>query len=452
MLRVPDRLVAGVFEPLWDLYEGSRRLRTLRQLERSQWWDRERLEALRSQRLRELVTDAAATSPFYAKRFAEAGIDPQRVQSIEDLRSLPLLTKADVRSELARILSTEYRQENLVGAKTGGSTGEALRVFCDRAGVEIRAAAALRADIWSGWRLGQPVAAVWGNPSRPRTFKHRLRGWLKDRVFCLDTMKIDEAAIERFVADWRSWRPGLLYGHAHSLYILAEALRARGIALRPPGIVATSMMLIRPERKVIEEVFGVPVTDRYGCEEVSLIACECEQHRGLHLNAEHAYVEFLRDDGAACAPGEDGRIVVTELVNRGMPMIRYEVGDRGVPSDRPCACGRAMPLMESLTGRTADFLVAMDGSRVAGVSLIERTLTRFAGIRQMQLIQDRHGAAGVNLVPAEGWNEQVRAELIAELRSHLGAGFAIEVREVPSIALERSGKYRFAICRIAEHP
>jgi phenylacetate-CoA ligase len=448
MLRMPDRLVAGVFEPLWDLYEGSNRLRELRVLERSQWWDRDRLEEARARRLRALVNHASATSPFYAERFAQAGIDPQRVRTLADLAGLPVLTKADLRGELSRILSSAYRQEDLVSAKTGGSTGEALHVFCDKLAAHTRGGAALRANLWSGWRLGQPTAAVWGNPPVARTLKSRLRGGLTNRAFYLDTMRIDAAAIDRFVADWRRWRPGMLYGHAHSLYILAEALRDRGSALRPCGIVATSMMLIRPEREAIEAVFGVPVTDRYGCEEVSLIASECEEHRGLHLNAEHAYVEFLRDDGSACTPGEDGRIVVTELLNRGMPTIRYEVGDRGVPSDRCCPCGRTLPLMESLTGRSADFLLATDGSLVAGVSLIERTLTRFAGIRQMQLVQDERGAAVANLVLTEGWSEQVKSELVAELRSHLGTDFRIEVREVARIAQERNGKYRFSICRL----
>jgi phenylacetate-CoA ligase len=278
--------------------------------------------------------------------------------------------------------------------------------------------------------------------------KNRLRWLLKSRIFYLDTMRIDDAAIDRFVADWRRWRPGMLYGHAHSLFILAEALSQRGLRLPVDSIVATSMMLIRPEREVIEGVFGVPVTDRYGCEEVSLIACECEEHHGMHLNAEHACVEFLRDDGSPCAPGEDGRIVITELVNLGMPMIRYEVGDRGAPSGRQCPCGRGLPLMEGLTGRSADFLVASDGSRVAGVSLIERTLTRFDGIHQLQLVQEEPRTAVANLVPAAGWGPPVQRQLVTELQEHLGADFAIEVREVKRIAQERNGKYRFSICRL----
>ncbi len=240
----------------------------------------------------------------------------------------------------------------------------------------------------------------------------------------------------------------MLFGHAHSLYILAENLQARGLRLDPTGIVATSMMLIENERRVIEEVCGIPVTNRYGCEEVSLIACECEQHRGLHLNAEHVIVEFLRDDGSPCAPGEDGRIIVTELVNYGQPLIRYEVGDRGVPGDRLCPCGRGAPMMESLTGRVADFLVAEGGHRVAGISIIENTLTKFPGIRQLQIVQDARDHLLVNIVPGPEFDGEVQRQLTTMLRQILGAGLAIDLVEVPRIMPERNGKYRFTICRI----
>lgn len=447
-MRVPDPFVRLVCEPAWDLWEGSVRLRTRKELDASQWLAPTELAARQRSGLREIVRHAAATSPFYAERFAAAGIDPAAVETMADLADLPLLTKADVRGRLDDILSRSYRRADLVAAKTGGSTGEALHVFCDRRGVQRRGAAALRADGWSGWRLGQPLAAVWGNPPTAAGWRTRLRWAIKDRVIYLDTMKIDDAAVGRFLADWRRVRPGLLYGHAHSIYILAEALRGRGETVRPAGIVATSMMLMDHERRVIEEVCGTPVTNRYGCEEVSLIACECERHEGMHLNAEQSIVEFLRDDGSPCGPGEDGRIVVTELINRGMPMIRYEVGDRGAPSDRVCSCGRGLPLMEGLSGRTADFLRAADGSQVAGISLIENTLTRFPGIRQLQLVQERELAVDVNLVPGEGYGQDTANRLVANLRDALGVDFAVDIRLVERISQESSGKYRFSICRI----
>ncbi|MCP4570868.1 MAG: phenylacetate--CoA ligase family protein [bacterium] len=448
ILRVPDSFVRLVSEPAWDLWEGSVRLQTLKDLERSQWLAPAELAARQRTGLQEIVRHVTATSPFYAERFATAGIDPARVESVADLADLPLLTKDDVRGRLDDILSRDFKRAELVPAKTGGSTGVALHIFCDRKGVERRNASALRSDEWSGWRRGQPLAAVWGNPPVARTWRGRLRCTLKDRVIYLDTMKIDDAAIDRFLDDWRRARPGLLYGHAHSIFIFCEALRERGATVHPHGIVATSMMLLDHERRVIEEVCGTPVTNRYGCEEVSLIACECERHEGMHLNAEHSIVEFLRDDGSPCAAGEDGRIVVTELVNRGMPMIRYEVGDRGAPSDRVCPCGRGLPMMEGLSGRTADFLRAADGSQVAGISLIENTLTRFPGIRQLQLVQERELAVDVNLVPGEGYGPETADRLTDSLRDALGADFAVELKIVERISQERSGKYRFSICRL----
>ncbi len=449
-MRIPDKVVASVFEPLWDRYEGSLRLKTLTKLNDSQWQSPAAYAEHQNELLRRVITHAVATCPFYQERFTAAGIDPAKVSSIADLAGLPLLTKADVRENQSRLISSRYEKSQLVLAKTGGSTGISLEIFCDRQGVEMRQAAALRADEWSGWRLGQPMAAIWGNPPVPRTFRNRMRKLLKDRIIYLDTMRIDSAAIDNFLGEWEATRPGLLYGHAHSIFILCEALRDRGLTLNPTGIVATSMMLIESERRVIEEVCGIKVTNRYGCEEVSLISCECEEHRGMHLNADHNIIEFLRDDGTPCAPGEDGRIVVTELINFGMPMIRYEVGDRGVPSDRTCACGRGMPLMEHVTGRVADFLVATDGARVAGISIIENTLTKLPGIVQMQAVQEEPRLVKVNVVRGDSYGADTEQGLRQSMKGFLGQDVEIQIEQVSQIPQESSGKYRFTICRLKD--
>jgi len=447
-MRLPDWFVGRFAEPAWDICERSVRLKTFRRLKRCQF-DPPAALAIRQQLgLTAVVRHAAVASPFYHRRFQAAGISPAAVRTISDLRALPLLTKADIRERLDEILSTTCRRQDLLSNDTGGSTGTALRVYCDRRCVQLRGAAALLADTWSGWRLGQPVGAVWGNPSQPTALRNTLRQFLKDRFIFLDTMRLDEAAVREFVAGWRRLRPGLLFGHAHSLFLLASMLDQMGEIIRPRGIVATSMMLLQPEREVIERVFAIPVTNRYGCEEVSLIASECERHAGLHVNAEHAVIEVLGDDGTPRAPGEDGRIVVTEFVNMGMPMLRYEVGDRGVLDDRLCPCGRPYPLLRTITGRTADFLVAADGSRVAGISLIENTLTRLPGIAQLQVVQDQLDHVALVLVRAPGWSETVADELRNVFRASLGVNLSVTFHFCDSIPPEPNGKYRFSICRV----
>ena len=326
---------------------------------------------------------------FYRDRFDQAGICPSDISTAEDLVKLPILTKEDVRQNTAQMISHGFDMKLLQAAKTGGSTGKSLNLYFTEECSELRNACARRHDCWSGWQPGEPIAACWGNPKFPKTLKEKLKFALLQPYIFLDTMHVDKASVEDFLSQWRKVKPTLLYGHAHSLYLLAQSIRQYGLqAPRLTGILSTSMMLIPSERKIIEDVFGVKVTDRYGCEEVSLIASECEQHQGMHLNIEHLVIEFLREDGTPASPGGPGKIVVTDLMNMAMPFIRYQVEDVGVPSDRVCSCGRGLPLMEHVTGRVADFLVKPDGSKVAGVSLIENTLTHFAGIVQMQIVQN----------------------------------------------------------------
>jgi phenylacetate-CoA ligase len=293
------------------------------------------------------------------------------------------------------------------------------------------------------------VAALWGNPPVARTLKQRLRRLCIDRFVYLDTIDLSERSLEAFIAAWRHEKPEVLFGHSHSLYILSRYLLENEISdLRPRGIVSTSMMLLAHERQAIEQAFTCKVTDRYGSEEVGLIACECERHAGMHLNIEHLYIEFLRVDGSAAAAGEEGAIVITDLLNRGMPLIRYRIEDVGVPSARRCPCGRGLPLMERVAGRVADYLKRRDGSLVAGVSLVERTLTAIPGIEQLQIVQPSREEIVLKVVRAGDFTEATEQALVREFRNVFGEGIVFRPEYVQSIPQESSGKYRFSICRV----
>ena len=442
------QLSRHVFFPLWEIKDGARRRQHLRELSASQWDGPAALAERQWQRLREAVGRAYRDCAQYRESFARTGFDGT-LCDWTDFRRLPVLTKRDIRQAGERLLSARLDRGELVQSRTGGSTGTALTVWFDEPCQQARNAAAMRSDRWAGWDIGMRVAAVWGNPPVARSVKQRLRSLLLDRTSYLDTMDLNEASVRAFAAQWRRQRPRILYGHAHSLYVLTIWLRRLGIGhVRPRGVIATSMMLLEPERRVIEQVLGCPVTNRYGCEEVGLIGCECERHDGLHLNVDHLVVEFLRDDGTDAAPGEEADIVVTDLVNRAMPLIRYRLEDRGVPSDRVCACGRGLPLMERVTGRQADFLKRPDGSLVAGVSLVERTLTAIEGIEQMQLVQDDLRRVSARVVRDERFDAAAERRLREALRAALGSQTDIEIRCVPALERTGAGKYRFAVCNV----
>jgi len=447
-MSVMSALSRHVFYPLWDLKDGRSRLRILRELNRTQWLPEATLRRRQSERLGQILYYAAGHSPYYQRVFRERDFDPGNFTPAE-FAALPLLTKGIIRSSTDEILSREYPRSALGHHKTGGSTGVALTTYFDQAWREPRAADALRTNHWAGCDYGMKTASLWGNPPLPKSFKQHLRALLLDRFIYLDTIDLNERSIGEFIARWRRGRPEALYGHAHSLYILARYLLDHQINdLRPRGIISTSMMLLAHERAVIEEAFGCKVFDRYGSEEVGLIAAECERHEGLHLNIEHLYIEFLRPDGHPAAAGEEGAIVITDLLNRGMPFIRYRIEDIGVPSARRCSCGRGLPLMERVTGRVADYLKRRDGSMVAGVSLVERTLTAIDGIEQLQVVQPSIDQIVLNVVRAPDFSPATEQALLAEFHAVFGPGIDIYASYVERIPQERSGKYRFSICKV----
>ncbi|MFL1453586.1 phenylacetate--CoA ligase family protein [Marinobacter sp. GN3S48] len=444
-----DRLSKYVFYPLWDWKDRSSRLKELAELEEQQWWNANQLRELQWNRLIELLRHAGQHSQFYRRIFKKHDINPDSVTTWEEFRQFPVITKQDVRNHTDEFISDQYQQNELVAAKTGGSTGVSLHLYFDECCQERRNAAQLWADRWAGWDLGEKKAAIWGNPPVVRGVKQGLRHHLMDRTIYLDTMNLNDESMGDFVDKWRRENPKAIFGHAHSIYLFAKYVLEHGCNdLRPKGIVATSMMLLEPERAVIERAFSCKVTNRYGCEEVGLIACECEQHSGMHLNLPHVVVEFLDADNQPVKPGEPGKIVVTDLNNFAMPLIRYRVEDVGAFSEEVCACGRGLPILKRLEGRVADFLKLPSGGHVAGISLIERTLTKVPGVEQMQLVQDRVDHIVINRVKGKDFNEQTDQGLILAMREVFDERVGLDIVDVPVISQDPSGKYRFSICKI----
>jgi phenylacetate-CoA ligase len=452
-------------------------------LERTQY---DSLQTIRDRQflaLRAILVHAYETVPFYRERWQRIGLHPGRIHDFDSFQRVPFLTKADLRAHGRDLLSYSYTSSDLIRKKTSGSTGVSLEVCVDEDSRQFKRACVLRSDQWSGWRLGEPVAKVWGNPEfRSRGWRGWLRNRLLEREHYLDTLHMDEAALARFVQILRKKRPTLIFGHAHSVYLLAQYLQKQvngGVVngewseidrnpspltthhspdtthhYRPKGIITTAMILHSWQRRSIEQVFNCPVTNRYGCEEVSLIACECERHQGLHINADSVYVEILRTDESGALtmparPGESGSVVVTDLTNRAMPIIRYQVGDMAAFSDRICPCGRGLPLLERIEGRDADYVVTPTGRLISGISLTENFALQVPGVIQFQIVQERLGQFVFRLVRGPDFGADSLKRLGELVNRHFGPEVEYRCEYLESIPSEPSGKYRFCISRVS---
>jgi phenylacetate-CoA ligase len=448
-LKLLDSTLGKIAYILWDTKEGGIRLNEFAQLKQQQYWPLEKIQALQIEKLNHLVKHAYATSAWYKKVIDNIGLNINEPIKLEDLARFPITTKIDIRENTPSFISSQYNAETMPKAKTGGSTGVSLNLFFDEQCQKLRNGAQMFADSFSGWEPGIRVAAVWGNPPVPKTAKAKLRAFLLERMIYLDTMDLNENSMGAFVEKWRHFEPEMIFGHSHSIYIFAKYLKDKNITeLSPRGIVATSMMLLDHERELIESVFQCKVSNRYGCEEVGLIAVECEQHSGMHINTSHIILECLDENNQPVATGEAGKLVITDLNNMGMPLIRYRVEDVGVLSARKCSCGRTTPLLERLEGRIADFLKKPDGGQVAGVSLVERTLTKIAGIEQMQLIQEKLHEIIINRVKGPEYTPATDLELVTEFQQVFGGDVNFVINDLNKIPQEKSGKYRFSICKI----
>ncbi|MFX0067184.1 MAG: phenylacetate--CoA ligase family protein, partial [Candidatus Hermodarchaeota archaeon] len=368
---------------------------------------------------------------------------PKDIKRWDDLIRIPILSKDDIQSSKEEMLAQNMKRKYLVPRNTSGSLGTPLEFFVDDFSMQWKRGCTLMFQEWTGWKLGERVAMVWGNPEYKQSLRGRIRNLLLERCTFLDTLDMNERTMWDFANVLRHKYHSLLFGHAHSIYLFALFLEKNRINdIQPKGIISSAMILHNWEREKIEQVFKCKVLNRYGCEEVSLIASECEKQQGLHINLDSLHLELIGRDGPA-EPGELATIVVTDLTNYGMPFIRYRIGDIGMPSIRQCECGRGFPLMESVVGRAADFLVTPEKNVVSGISMTENFANLIPHIKQLQIIQDAIDHIIIKIVKAPGFDQLSLDKIKQLVAERLGPDMKYSCEYVDEILPEAGGKYRF---------
>lgn len=428
--------------------------RRIRQLEEREDWPLEENRKRQWQDVRNLLHHAQASSPFYQRRFADIKLCIDEIRSAEDLANIPPLTRDDLRNHLDDIYSRRFRREALQQSATGGTTDTPVPILRSPESNRWKFAVQLRLNAWAGFLPGDKVFYLWGalqDYSENPSLRWRLYDRYLMRQVWAPTSLLNEEVLESYRQKINEFRPRIVYAYPTPLTLFCEYLRDSGRPFhRPQTVICTAEPLLAAQRKVIEEVFCCPVFEHYGSRDFGMIAAECAEHQGLHVNPAAALVESVPLPGAV---QEDLReILVTDLLNYGMPLIRYRINDCTMSGPEPCPCGMGYPLIQPIAGRTADNFVLPGGNIVPGISLTNRVIQVCPGIKKIQVIQETLSDFRLRYVTGDRFAQEDLHRLRQKLNVYFGDSVKWSFEQTTEIPREKSGKTRLCISRVLRTP
>ncbi|ATG91230.1 phenylacetate--CoA ligase family protein [Methylomonas koyamae] len=441
-------LCSNIIFPVHEAFKRHDTVILRKNMEVSQWLPVDQIQARQLERLRRFLNDVNINVPYYRRLFERLNFDVANFSSTDQLTQLPLLTKSDIRTHLDELKADDAT--GLARFNTGGSSGEPLIFYIGRRRVSHDVAAKWRATRWWGVDIGDPEAVIWGSPielgaqDKVRLLRDKLL-----RTHLIPAFEMSAEKVDGFIRQLQQIRPKMLFGYPSALAHIASRAQQTGVRLDDLGVkvaFVTSERLYDHQREKIESVFACPVANGYGGRDAGFIAHQCP-HGGMHITAEDIIVEIVDKDGKPLPNGELGEIVVTHLATRDFPFIRYRTGDMGILSEKICGCGRGLPLLEDIQGRTTDFVVALDGTVLHGLALIY-VLRDLEGVEAFKITQESLEKTTVHIVKSASYREDAEQKIVAEFKKRLGQTVTINVEYTDYIPKERSGKFRYVISHV----
>lgn len=433
-------ILRNIILPIGDFAFGQNMIQRLKFLEKAQWWSRELILTYQNQGLKNLVNIAYNEVPFYRDLYDLAKISPGEINTSKDLLRLPIVTKNMLRQAYPTQVTRPTGQKTYQ-ASTSGSTGQNFFVMEDAYTAGWYRATFLLELEWAGWMIGEPHLQT--GMTLKRSLDRRLKDWLLGCHY-VSAYDLSDAHLEEILQIMEKKKLKHLWGYPGSLYYLARHAQKRGWNQPLKSAVTWGDTLFLHYRESIENTFQTKVYDTYGCAEGIQIAAQCE-FGNYHLHALDTLVEFLDDEGLPVKAGEIGNIVVTRLHPGPMPLIRYAIGDLGVPStEKNCPCGRGLPLMHAIKGRNADVVTTPSGNRLI-VHFFTGVMEHFTEIDSFQVVQSSPASILVRIVPDGEKSPGLETRVINALKQKGADDLNIQVVYVDQIPLPPTGKHRFVI-------
>ncbi len=419
-------------------------------LQRSQWFDRERLECLQLKALRRVVRHAFLTVPFYRELYKTTKIDPLSLRSLRELERLPMVSKEHLRATpIQDRLSSEFSQHECYTRRTSGSTGQPVEILEEPLALDFMRAYQLRRILSYGFLPWEKIVVLdprrVDKPAKGHGFRNPLTKMLPGGGLYHVPMGTPREQLDAI----RRLRP-------RGIWALPSAMRSIGSLLSEGdpkqlnlrAILSWGELLDRGTREFVETRYGASIFDGYGAVEVAPLgglAWECGHH-GFHTNADCVVLEFVKD-GERVSCEERGEVVATSLYRYAMPAIRYKLYDYAVPSDETCSCGRGFPLLKSLEGRKVDCLVAENGELVSPFRVIV-ALEEIGQVGRYQIVQEERGHLVVRIEALSAVPQETVDEIVRVSKSLVGEGMRITVEASPSLSPQPGAKFQPVVCKI----
>jgi phenylacetate-CoA ligase len=407
------------------------------------WKSVETVKKIQEKMMRNIISFAYHNTRFYKEKFKKAGITPSDIQSLADLKKIPVVTKDQVRENPESLFASGYTRENSIVEQTTGSTGKILPILHNNEAISHFYAISFRMYWRWGYRPFDKLAYI-GHGKTQQTMLDK--SGLSRRKF-ISIFLSEREQIEVI----KKFNPDVLCGYPSTIKGIMNEITADDLAhINLKFILLNSELLPDKLRAQAAQIFGADVFEEYSSYEVYFMAHECPLHN-YHIVMDNVILNFLDDNHEEVSPGEQGRIVVTSLVNKAMPFIRYDLEDMGVPSDKICECGWNFKLMELLEGRKDDFLV-MPNEYLMSPRKVVPVVEMTPGIKEFQIVQETRDIITIYIVKDENYTQKAEQALKEQLHTLFKTSgcqefITINIEYMDKIPRKR-GKLRIVISKV----
>lgn len=455
-MSIYNHIAKDIILPFSDIISGTNISQELKFLEKSQYWKPRELEDYQNKKFRALIKHTYEHVPYYHNLFNSLNLKPDDLKTKESLNKLPILSKDEIRNNKDNFLARNIKKTNAMEMVTSGSSGKIFEYLIDKKVLSISRAMGLRGWEFAGYSMGDRIVTIAGSSllSKNMNFSKKIRFKIS-RNYALSSYNMDNKKIKNYVQQIIKFRPKFIRGYPSSLGIIADYLlenRIQDIKLK--GIMTTAETLTNRDRLNISEAFNCEVFDQCGCNDGGENLWECKEHVGYHIGVERTIHEFINEAGETVSNNENGRIILTDLWNYTMPLIRYDAGDIGVPTDEICPCGRGLPLIKSIKGRTADKIILPNGFSIPGLTItdiFDFDKAIIDRVREYQIIQEKINEFTINIVKNVNYDDESSKKICKYFEDHMGIPLEIKFNFVSDIPKTNANKRRLVISNVKKN-